>query len=130
MTIDEDMPNIRPFLLISLVLASAFSASCGSENSDPVTSFPQANGGLTVSALVPDGGVQGVQIQITGPESKTGSTNALGIVVFAGIAPGSYTVAITSAPATVEFTRTSQTVSVPAGGTASVSFLGVELGGS
>jgi outer membrane usher protein FimD/PapC len=99
-------------------------ASCGSEKADPFIPSQPAVGGLTVTAVVEDKGVAGVGIRIQGPETKTGTTNSSGTAVFSAIAPGSYTVDITSAPDSVEFARTSRTVSVPSGGSASVAFLG------
>jgi hypothetical protein len=126
---EDYMPKL-PYLfrLTPLFMAGAILASCGDGNGNPVDSPIPTTGGLTVSAVVPDGGVEGVEIGITGPETASDTTDASGNVVFSEIAPGTYTVSIVSAPTSVEFVRTSRSVLVPAGGSASVSFLGANVG--
>ncbi len=120
----------RPFLLGILLASAPILGSCGSETADPFVPEQPTVGGLTVTTVVDDKGLAGVQIGILGPETKTGSTNSSGAVIFSPIAAGSYTVNITSAPDSIEFHRTSLTVSVPAGGSASVSFAGTLKTGS
>jgi Tfp pilus assembly protein PilV len=75
--------SIRPVTLTSLAAPPlAYSSSRG-------TLVVQVNDGATVPA-----GVQGVNVNISGPTSQSGTTNALGCVVFGFIPAGAYNVAI------------------------------------
>ncbi len=87
-------------------------------------------GDLTVSVLVQNEGFGGLQIRVRGPETQSVTTDLTGTAVFSSLAPGTYTVEITAPPLTVEFSDTTNSVSVPSGGSASTSFLGTWKPGS
>jgi Tfp pilus assembly protein PilV len=75
--------SIQPVKLTSLAAPPlAYSASRG-------TLVVQVNDGATVPA-----GVQGVNVNISGPTSQSGTTNALGCAVFSFVPAGAYNVAI------------------------------------
>jgi Tfp pilus assembly protein PilV len=83
MTSTVSANSIQPVRLTSLAAPPlAYSSSRG-------TLVVQVNDGATVPA-----GVQGVNVNISGPTSQSGTTNALGCVVFGFIPAGAYNVAI------------------------------------
>ena len=52
------------------------------------------------------------------------TTNSEGTAVFPELAPGDYTVTITTPPTTVDFPATTNSIAVPSGGSATTSFVG------
>jgi Tfp pilus assembly protein PilV len=83
MTSTVSANSIKPVSLTSLSAPPlAYSASRG-------TLVVQVNDGATIPAAVP-----GVSVNISGPVSQSGTTNALGCVVFGFIPAGAYSVSI------------------------------------
>ena len=68
-------------------------------------------------------GWTGVTVTISGPVSRTATTDASGRYAFAAVPNGTYTVSISGYPSYLSFSPTSKTVTV-AGNTVDASFQG------
>lgn len=112
----------RSSAIVPVVLTLAVFGSCGDPTEpDPE---PRSPGELAVSVVVEGEGLGELQIRVEGPESRAVTTNATGEAEFPDLAPGDYTVTITTPPTAVEFTATILSVTVPSGGVATTSFVG------
>ena len=80
------------------------------------------NSSIAVSVTGGSGPLAGVNVSLSGAGTGTQATNAGGSTTFSGLAAGSYTVSISGTPAGEICSVTSQSVSVPAGDSRSVSF--------
>ena len=109
----------RRFLFVCLLAAllPALSACDG-------TTETVQPGRITGSVIVEGDPVSGVEVRLDGPATATATTDGAGGFLFQGIEPGSYQVTLGGWPEEVTFSQTSRSVSVEAGGAASVSFTG------
>lgn len=103
----------------------AFLSSCGRDKGTPTEPpVPLVPGTLQVQVQVDGSGVSGIAVGISGPESRSGTTDGAGSASFTGVRPGTYTVQISGFGTDAQFPSTTQTATVAAGGSAGASFSG------
>jgi len=92
---------------------------------NPVTfeHTPAATGSIRVYVDIYGVPQANVAVSLTGPETRNGATDSAGVITFANLMPGVYTVTIVPPPGTF-FNSTSQQVTVTAGATPGVVFEG------
>jgi hypothetical protein len=82
-----------------------------------------ATGSICVYITVYGEPLANVAVSVAGPDTRNGTTDTDGVITFANLSPGTYTVTIVP-PAGITFTSTSQQVVVTAGATPGVFFEG------
>jgi prepilin-type N-terminal cleavage/methylation domain-containing protein len=98
-----------------------------SQLSPPLGSIAAGNGGLAVSVASTAGAIPGVNIQISGPSSASGTTDSAGCALFGDLPSGTYTITATPVSGAYVDQKTGAVVSsgVPDTTTAGVSGGGV-----
>jgi hypothetical protein len=103
--------------LVPAVLAALALQGCG-------TTDPAPRGVVQGIVLVEGNAIPGVTVELTGPLSRTATTDPSGRYSFDEIPAGAYVVSVRGAPPDAAFPATSRSAVVPEGGTVTVDFQG------